>query len=140
MKYFLDTNIFLRYFTDENSSKVLEDCKKLFEKIKKGEFKAVTSNLVLAEIVWTLSTSYNATKTQVIKVLKSITAYSNLKIIDGFDTNMANNYFEQKSIKYIDALIASNPDIQSGKMTVISYDKDFDKLKVKRLEPDELVK
>lgn len=138
MKYFLDTNIFLRYFTEESQNKILSDCSNLIKKIKSRKLKCLTSDLVLAEIVWTLPTAYNSPKKQVLKVLKAINSF-NLKFDNRTDNRVANGMFEQYSVKYIDALIASNPEIQSKKMTVISYDKDFDKLGVKRVEPSDII-
>lgn len=139
MRYFLDTNIFLRYFTEESQSKILDDCSRLIKQIKLGQIKCITSHLVLAEIVWTLPSSYNSSKKQVLRVLKAIDSFS-LKFDDRIDNRVACNIFERYSVKYIDALIASNPEIQSKKMTVISYDKDFDKLGVKRIEPSDIIK
>lgn len=138
MKYFLDTNIFLRYFTEESNSKILDDCASLIKNIKLGHIKGLTSHLVLAEIVWTLPSAYNSPKKQVLRVLKSIDSF-NLKLDNKTDSTVANKLFEQYPVKYIDALIASNPEIQSKKMTIISYDKDFDKLGVKRLEPKDVI-
>jgi len=139
MEYFLDSNIFLRYFTDERNSKVFKDCSSLIKIVKLGKIKAVTSHLVTAETVWTLFSSYNAKKDQVLKVLKVIETLNGLKIVDKVDSAIANDLFVNHSVKYIDALIASNPNIQSKKMTVVSYDKDFDKLGVKRLEPSDII-
>jgi predicted nucleic-acid-binding protein len=42
---------------------------------------------------------------------------------------------ERHKAKWIDCLIASAPDIQSGETAVVSYDRDFDRLGVVRLEP-----
>ncbi|MDP1710246.1 MAG: PIN domain-containing protein [bacterium] len=139
MQYFFDSNIFLRYFTDEKNSKVFKDCSALIKKIKLGKTRAVTSHLVTAEIVWTLFSSYRASKDQVVKVLKVIETLNGLKMLDNVNTAKANNLFISYHVKYIDALIASYPEIQSKKMVVVSYDKDFDKLGVKRLEPSDII-
>jgi predicted nucleic-acid-binding protein len=139
MEYFLDSNIFLRYFTDERNSKVFKDCSSLIKIIKLGKIKAVTSHLVTAETVWTLFSSYHASKDQVLKVLKVIETLNGLKIIDKVDTAITNYLFANHSVKYIDALISSNPKIQTKKMIVVSYDKDFDKLGVKRMEPSQII-
>lgn len=139
MKYFIDTNIFLRYFTDEQSGKVFKDCSLVIENIKLKKILAVTSHLVIAEIAWTLPTSYGSGKNQVLKVLKAIETLNGLKIENTFDTGVANGLFEKHSIKYIDALIASNPQIQAKKMAIVSYDKDFDKLGVIRKEPSQVI-
>lgn len=139
MKYFIDTNIFLRYFTDEHNTKVFRDCSYLIENIKLRKINAATSHLVMAEIAWTLPTSYNSSKTQVTRVLKAIETLNGLRMIDTFDTGAANKLFEDHSIKYIDALVASNPQIQTKKMVVVSYDKDFDKIGVRRREPSDII-
>jgi len=43
--------------------------------------------------------------------------------------------YSSKNVKFIDAMIASVDQIVSGSWVVVSYDKDFDKLGVKRAEP-----
>lgn len=139
MKYFLDSNIFLRFYTNEDNKKVIADCSALVEIIRTGKIKAKTSHLVIAEVVWTLQSYYKVSKDQILKVIHSIESISNLKIEDDFVTSLAHQFFNDHSVKYIDALIASNSEIQSKKMVVISYDKDFDKLGVKRLEPKDLI-
>lgn len=139
MKYFLDTNIFLRYFTEEKNKTVYKECESLIKLIKSGKLKAYTSNLVIAEIVWTLQSSYRASKDQIVKTTLLIESLNNLKIEDFFQPSLANQLFKKYSIKYIDSLIASNPNIQSKKMVVVSYDKDFDKLGVERVEPSDLI-
>lgn len=139
MKYFLDSNIFLRFFADDQKGQHHLECAKLIKKIKNGDLKATSSHLVLAEVVWTLDSYYEASKDKVVKVLNTLESLNGLKITDNFLTIDANMFFKLKSVKYIDALIASNPEIQSKRMSVVSYDKDFDKLGVKRLEPKDLI-
>ena len=137
-KYFLDSNIFLRIFTQDNKE-MFTDCLVLLEKINLGQIRAYTSNFVLAEIVWTLSSGYKFSKTKIHEAVTSIINVSSLKIDDDCDSSHALEFYVSKSVKYIDALIASNPEIQAKKMTIVSYDKDFDKLGVKRLEPQDLL-
>ena len=137
-KYFLDSNIFLRPIIKDDIQKV-RDCERVFEKIKKGEIRAFTSNLILAEIIWTGLKFYEIKKEELIKVLKGILDFKNLKIVDNFNSRLAIEIYERKPIKFIDALIASNPSIFKKETKVISYDKDFDKLRIIRIEPKELL-
>ena len=81
MDYFLDSNIFLRFFADEKNSKVQVECSELIKNIRKGKIKAYTSHLVLAEIVWTLDSYYETEKGKIIKVLDTIESLNGLKII-----------------------------------------------------------
>ncbi len=139
MKYFVDTNIFVRVLELENK-KVFEECSSFLKLVKNSKISAVTSTEVLSELVWVLESAYNEGKANIIKGLAGVLRLNGLKIIDKFDLQKTLEIFEGKNVKFIDALIASNPQIQSKKMTVISYDKDFDKLGVARKEPSDILK
>ncbi|KKT56864.1 MAG: PilT protein domain protein [Candidatus Amesbacteria bacterium GW2011_GWA1_44_24] len=138
MDYFLDSNILLRFFADDKKGVAHIECSKLIKNIKEGKIKAYTSHLVLAEVVWTLDSYYETPRESVVKVLKTIESLGGLTIIDKFETYLANKIYSEKTVKFIDALIASSPKIQSRKMAVVSYDKDFDKLGVIRKEPSQI--
>ena len=136
---FIDTNIFLRTLL-KDEEKTFKDCLKFLIEIKKGKIRAFTSNLVLAEITWTLLKFYKFPKEKIIKGLSSILKLKNLRIVDDFDSFLALEIYERFPIKFIDALIASNPKIFKKEITIVSYDKDFDKIKVLRKEPKEVLK
>jgi len=137
-KFFLDSNVFLRPIVKDDENK-LNECKDLFGKVGKNKLIAVTSNFVLAEIVWVCQKFYGLDKVIVTGALKRILNYKGIKILDGSDPALAVDIYERYNIKFIDALIASHPKIQSKEMIVVSYDKDFDKLGVIRKEPGEIV-
>ncbi len=135
-RYFVDTNIFISLLIKRSGS--FEECRDFFEKIKINKIKAVTGNVVLAELVWTLKSFYGISKKDVVKRLEGILQLRGLKIIDRYDLTKTVELFDRKPIKYIDAMIASIKSIQDRKWIVVSYDKDFDKLGVKRVEPGEV--
>lgn len=137
--YFVDTNIFLRVLL-KDEEKTFRDCLRFLKEIKNGNIKAITSNLVLAEINWTLLKFYKFAKEDVIKSLDSITHLNHLKLIDDFDSISAIKSYKDYQIKFIDALISSIPEIGEGKMKIVSYDRDFDKLGDWRVEPREIIK
>ena len=137
-KYFLDSNIFLRPIVKDDIQKVKE-CERIFRKIERGEIKVFTSNVILSEIVWTGLRFYKIKKRESIEILKGILDFKNLKIIDKFNSRLAIEIYEKKPVKFIDALISSNPEIFKKKIIVISYDKDFDKIGIKRKEPREII-
>lgn len=134
MIYFIDSNIFLRLLIREDE-KVYQCCYSLIEAIKKGKLEATTSNLVLAEIAWTLSSYYKFPKDRVVLALESIVNLSNLSIVDKYQLLLGIQLYKSKSVKYIDAMIASNTELRDKSWKIISYDKDFDKLGVFREEP-----
>lgn len=137
-KFFIDTNIFFRVIAKDDIEKT-KDCERLFELINAERIKATTSSLVLAEIVWTSFSAYKLAKEDVIKVIRGILEIKNLKIEDKFNLVDAINKFESANVKFVDSLISSNPNISSGHTKVISYDRDFDRLGVLRVEPKDII-
>lgn len=134
MKYFVDTNIFLRFFIKENEE-VLKETKKIIQLIKKGDIRTFTSHLVIAELDWTMKSYYKIPKNDRLAFLDSILQLRSLVLVDSFDLIATLSFYRNYQVKFIDCLFASNPSIASGKASIISYDKDFDKLKLKRIDP-----
>ncbi|MGB9706916.1 MAG: PIN domain-containing protein [Microgenomates group bacterium] len=134
MKYFLDTNIFLRFFIKENE-KTFKETKKIIQLIKKGDIKTFTSHLVIAELDWTMRSYYKIPKNERLTFLDSILRLKNLALVDSFDLMATLSFYRNHRVKFIDCLFASNPLILTGKASIVSYDKDFDRLKIKRIEP-----
>jgi len=137
--YFIDTNVFLRTLLRDEETK-FKDCFNFLSGIKKKKLRAFTSNLVLAEINWTLLRFYKFPKSKVIKGLYSILNLKHLKFFDKFNPSLAMQIYKSYPVKFIDALIASDPRIQNKNIIVVSYDKDFGKLKVIRKEPRDIIK
>ncbi len=136
-EYFIDSNIFLRPIVKDDFRKVKE-CEELLEKLKSGEIKAFTSNLILAEIVWTGGRFYKIEKGDLITAIKGILGFKNLKVVEDSNPNLAIEIYEKFPVKFIDALIASNSKIFQREVSVVSYDKDFDKIGIKRIEPSKI--
>jgi predicted nucleic-acid-binding protein len=138
MRYFIDSNIFLRVLAKDNE-KQYHCCVGFLKALKENKIEAYTSTVVLTEVVWTLSSYYQFKKEELIRGFKSIIALRGLKIFDQYDYFKAADLYEKYSIKFIDALIASDQEILEKKIIIVSYDKDFDKLPVIRKEPGEIV-
>jgi len=137
MPYFIDTNIFLRTLYKEYPQKFLE-CTNLFKSIRENKIDAATGTICLTEVAYTLKTYYKFRKEKIIEGIRSIININGLKIIDNYNQELALDIFEKYSVKFTDALIASSEDIYSRKMTVVSYDRDFDKLPILYREPSEI--
>jgi len=138
MIYCVDSNIFLRV-TAKESEKTFEECSNFLKLVKSRLIIASTSSLALAEVVWTLKTYYKLDKPKIVKTLEGIEKLG-IKITDYHNSRLAFKIFKKYNIKYIDALISSIPQIYTKKWALVSYDGDFDRLKVKRLEPKEINK
>ena len=137
MVYFIDSNIFLRVIVEEDS-KSFSECKELLQKVEGRKIRGFSSNIVMAEIVWVLSSYYKMKKLKVLEGLLGIRNLTTLKLIDKYQFDLALKLYSKFKVKFIDCLIASIPQIFSKTWPIISYDKDFDKLDVVRFEPGEV--
>ncbi len=138
MKYFIDTNIFLRALTKDDTKKY-HHCVSFLELVREGKIKAYTATIVFAESAWTLRSFYKLAKKDVVKALKGTANLKNLSIIDNYNLLYALNLYENHNVKFINAIVASLEPIKEEKMVVVSYDKDFDQLGVERKEPQNLI-
>ncbi|OIO16168.1 MAG: hypothetical protein COX44_03255 [Candidatus Portnoybacteria bacterium CG23_combo_of_CG06-09_8_20_14_all_37_13] len=139
MIYFLDTNIFIRFFVKEDKT-TFDNCFHLLKLIESNKINAYISSIILAEVAWTFNRPYKFSRTKIAKHLKSIIALKNLKFADNMNLIRAIELYSKYNIKFVDCLIASDENLFNKKAVLISYDKDFDKLPIKRIEPEELVK
>ena len=137
-RYFLDSNIFLRVIAKDNPKKVAE-CERLIQAVAEGRLRAVTSPLVVAEVVWTCLSFYRLKKSVVIELLRGLVSLKHLKIQSRLNIFAAFEYYEASGVKFIDALIAAETCFSNGQARLVSYDKDFDKLGLVRLEPAEII-
>ena len=136
--YFLDTNVFLRPVVKDNATQT-DHCERLITSVAEGEVEAFTSLLVLAEFIWVSQKVYKIKKEETTKALEGILSIKNLTIDDRIDPLRAVGLYKNSSAKFIDTLIASHVLVVQQKAKIVSYDTDFDKLKVERVEPGELV-
>lgn len=137
-RYLVDTNVFLRALVreDERSHRA---CVTFLELVRFGTVSAYTSPLVLAEITWTLKSYYSLSKPEVLVAQKSILALKHLRIEAHECVDSAVVLFATHNVKFVDALLASSPAIQSGVYAIVSYDREFDRLEgVVRVEPQDV--
>ncbi len=138
MKYFIDTNIFLRVLTGDNRKQYTESIQ-ILSSVKNNKLDAYTSSLVIAELVWVLEKLYKYPKTFVIERIEGILNLNGLNLVDTCNLKDALQTYSKSTIKYIDAAIASIAEIQEKRMTIVSYDSDFGKLPVLWRRPAELL-
>lgn len=136
MRIFLDTNIFIRFFTHDDE-KMFDECKRLFTHIDQGKVIPYTSNIVLIEIVFILSRLYKFSKKEVEKGLEKVVTLRNLTLIESTDTKEALKLFESANIKLSDCYIATQ--VPKG-VTLVTYDSDFRKISsIKSAGPKDVI-
>lgn len=126
-RVFLDSNIILRYLLgDSKASKV--------ERILKDKKILVISDIVIAEVVWTLGRFYKWPKGKIVQFLLVLLKNGNVEFNENtiFPTL---NTFLKYNVRYTDAYISVTMR-QSKVKSIYSFDKDFDKIpEINRLEP-----
>lgn len=135
-QFFIDTNIFLRVLVKENQTD-FDNCVRFLRLISGEKIQAFTSTVVLLEINFVLASFYKFEKPKIYQALQSIIDLPDLKFIDDFNRREAIELYAKTGIKFTDCLLASL--IKDPNFFIISYDHDFDKLGVKRLEPKEIL-
>ncbi len=118
---FVDTNLFVRYLTNDDKHKA-EAVHKLLLKAKSGKIRLVTSDIVIAELVWVLISFYEQGNEVVADLLRGILNTEGLKVDNSDIIEGALEIFEETNIDFIDAYIISY--MRLKKMAVLySYNK-----------------
>ncbi len=76
---FVDTNLFVRYLTNDDKNKA-DAVEKLLLKAKSGKIKLVTSDIVIAEMVWVLTSFYEQENEVIADLLRGILNIEGLKV------------------------------------------------------------
>jgi len=101
---FVDTNLFIRYLT--NDEPVLADhVEKLLDEAAAGAVQLVTTELVIAETVWVLESSYKLANREVAPLIRGILATAGLEVINGDMIGRALILYELQDIDFVDACI-----------------------------------
>ena len=131
---FVDTNIFIRFLTEDIPDKA-DACEKLFKRAISGKAQLFTTDLVIAEIVWVLESYYELAKNDVREKVEKILNTPNLFCPQKDIILSALNVYTEKNIDFIDAFNAmTSKDKGIGELH--SYDPHFDRIDgLVRLEP-----
>ncbi len=138
----LDTNIFIRIFVGDIKGQ-MKECLKLLEFLaeKENSFRIYIPQVVILEIAWVLGGKYYGfSRKRVSEALASLGS-ENFKIAHKVDFNKGLDIFEKYNVKLGDAMIVAGDVIQKEKAIIVSYDKDFDKIKgVVKMTPKDFLK
>ncbi len=133
---FVDANIFLRFLTKDDVKKA-EKCFQLFQKAERKEISLTTSEAVLSEVVYILSSKrlYQLKTSEIKERLWPLISISGLKLPSKKRFLLALDIYAKNNIDFADALTVAHL-YQSKTKKVYSYDRDFDRFpKIQRLEP-----
>jgi predicted nucleic-acid-binding protein len=103
--YFADTNLFLRFLTDDVPAQA-EAVESLLRRAAKEEVHLVTTGMVIAEIIWILESFYQLPKPEIQDKVLAILNTPGLDV-DGADLLLqAAVWYAEKNVDFIDAFNA----------------------------------
>jgi uncharacterized protein len=132
---FIDTNLFIRYLTNDDPEKA-DRVDRLLRQAAAGDVELMTAEMVLAEVVWVLESYYQLDKSRITEFLKAILSTPGLKVLNGKIVENALSYYSLKNIDFVDAYIVAL--MEKHKIAgIYSFDKKhLDRIKnIKRMEP-----
>lgn len=135
---FLDTNVIIRYLTGDDEVKA-EACYELFQRVQRGEEELFTSEAVVAEVTFVLSSRrgpYRLSHEEVRSRLLPILSLRGLHLPQkNVCLGALDLYGASPFLDFEDALAVAHMERQ-GLTEIVSYDRDFDRVAgIQRVEP-----
>ena len=106
IKIFMDTNPFIRYFTND-IPELAERVENLLKRAKQGQVRLIVNELIIAEIIWVLESVYEMKKGQIFKLLEAMFNTHNLEIPNRTVIKEAAEIYKERNIDFIDAYTVS---------------------------------
>ncbi len=103
---FADTNVFLRYLTNDVPEQA-DAVDSLLKAAENGLVTLVTTPLVVAEIVWTLESTYRVGRPGIAKMVLSLLNTPGLRIIEADVLLQAAVWYAERNVDFIDAYHAA---------------------------------
>ncbi len=136
MSQFVDTNVIITLLTEDDPQKA-KRCLELFQQVKRGEATLVTSEAVVAEIAYALTsrTTYAFPRELVAATLRPILVLPRLRMDEKATILRALDLWEEVNLDFADCLAIEHMrrlDLDA----IYSYDRGLDRLPgIRRLEP-----
>lgn len=131
----LDTNIIVRYLTEDDPVKA-RSCLTLFQHVQQGDEELATTETIIAEVTYVLTTQYGLDHGEIAARLRPLLALSGLKLTHKRVVQRAmERYSESPRLDFEDALSVEHMH-RLGLQEIVSYDRDFDRVSdIIRQEP-----
>ena len=105
-RVFADTNLFLRFLTRDVPVQATE-VRRLFDRAARGEIALICNAMVIAEIVWTLTSFYKLARAEVAENVLAILNTPGLEVESARLLAQAVTDFAERNVDFIDAYNAA---------------------------------
>ena len=120
-RVFADTNLFLRYLTNDVSSQA-DAVEHLLQRASAGDIILVINILVIAEIIWTLESYYGLGRDDIKDKILAIFNTPGLEVAEGELLLQAILWYADKNVDFIDAFNAAWL-LSQGLITTYTFDR-----------------
>ncbi len=103
---FVDANVFLRFLTNDDPEKA-DRVEALLSRAARCEIRLITTELVLAEVVWVLESSYEMKNHEIAPMIKAILDTPGIEVINGGIVERGLDFYQSHHIDFIDGYIAA---------------------------------
>jgi predicted nucleic-acid-binding protein len=121
----IDTNFILRYLLADNKDQYKITCE-FFKKVKTGRTKAIVKDLVIAEVVFVLSSYYEVPRDRIAQSLCQLLPYKGITMENKEAIIKALAIYANTKLHIVDAILASHA--QLSKTQLLTFDKKLKKL------------
>jgi predicted nucleic acid-binding protein len=120
-RLFADTNLFLRYLTNDIPQQA-DAVKTLLRRAAAGEVTLLTNSLVIAEIVWVLETVYRLSRPSIAEKVLAILNTPGLEVPEAEILLQAIAWYKEQNLDFADAYHAAWM-LSQGIHTVCTFDR-----------------
>jgi predicted nucleic-acid-binding protein len=103
---FVDTNLFLRFLTDDIPAQA-DAVEALLQRAARGKVHLITTTIVIAEIVWTLESYYELDRKEIQEMILGMLNTEGLEVTDSDLLLQAIVLYTEKNVDFIDAFNAA---------------------------------
>ena len=117
----IDTNLLVRYLTDDEPQKA-KAVDALLSRASKGELKILIPSVVIAELVWVLESFYNMMADEIAELVEAILNTPGIDIQDKLIIKAALKLYSSKEIDLVDAWVIEFAKAKGAKR-IYTFDK-----------------
>ncbi len=117
---FVDTNLFLRYLTNDIPAQA-EAVEGLLRQAGEGKLTLVTNAMVMAELVWVMESFYRLPRTEILGNILAIASTPGLQVAEADAVVQAVVWYAEKNVDFVDAFNAAWA-LQEGIQAIYTFD------------------
>ncbi|UBF29177.1 PIN domain-containing protein [Kovacikia minuta CCNUW1] len=129
----VDANVLLRLITGD-PPELAQRAARLAQRAERGEITLRLATIVVAEVVWVLSSFYGYSRTQIAEVMIPLVTAAGIVSDDIEQVIAALERMATANVDFIDAFLAEVARREGN--SVVSFDRDFRRLDIPWIEPE----